>query len=377
MMQGRKILMVTCSYYPSTGGGIRYQKDVVDYFRTKGNVVDVLTISDNKSMCIKSSAQGAIIEMPKLAKINSATLSIPYFNLFGKLASGYDILHFNFPNPIAEIAALRHRSKLRHVKKFVFYHADIVPAKRFSGLYNRFITPRFLKLMDQIVVSSPKMAEYSPHLQPFKEKISVIPFGIDINYYVPPSSAQDRHTQGTQVVPKLLFVGRLSRYKGIDYLIRAMKLAPGHLSIVGSGPLKDALAHLVEDLGLTGRIDFCGYVSDQELLKKYQEADILVLPSTDAGEAFGYVLIEAMACRTAVISTELNTGTSYVNTNGETGFVVPPKDVVALGQAIRTLAEKPDVLESFKDQAVRRAHKLFSLKRMLLETEELYCKTIQ
>ncbi len=371
-MSAKKILMITYAYCPATGGGIQYQKDVVDYFRKKGYIVDILTISNDKNMRIESSEYGSVIEMPKFTKVSSATLSIPYYSLFAKLASGYDILHFNFPNPIAELAAVRFEKKLSHVKKIVFYHADIVPAKRFSGIYNRFITPRFLKLMDNIIVSSPKLVEFSPHLAPFKEKVSVISFGIDLNYYTPPSPCQS----SIQQTPNILFVGRLSRYKGIDILIQAMKDAPGQLSIVGRGPLQEMLGELRDSLELTDRVDFCGYVSERELLEKYQQADILVLPSTDAGEAFGYVLIEAMACRTALISTELNTGTSYVNADGETGFVVPPKDVEALSKAIRSITDDPDTLVRFKDQAVRRAHELFSLERMLLETEGLYCKTL-
>jgi glycosyltransferase involved in cell wall biosynthesis len=365
--------MVTYAYYPSVGGGIRYQKDVVDHFRKKGDIVDVLTVSVDKNMRIRTTDQGAVIEMPKWAKINSAVISLPYLNLFSKLASGYDILHFNFPNPIAEIAAVRHAKQLRHVKKLVLYHADIVPAKRLSGLYNRLITSRFLNLMDHIVVSSPNLLKFSPHLQSFTEKVTVIPFGIDLDYYT--ASQQDKCNR-QQPVPNILFVGRLSRYKGIDYLIRAMNGLKAKLSIIGEGPLKKSLIELADSLSVKDQVEFCGYVSEETLLKKYQQADILVLPSTDAGEAFGYVLIEAMACRTALISTELKTGTSFVNADGETGFVVPPKDVKALNKALKALCDDPAMLERFKDKALRRAHTHFKLEQMLSATEELYKRTV-
>jgi glycosyltransferase involved in cell wall biosynthesis len=374
-MPAKKILVTTYAYYPSVGGGIRYQKDIVDYFRAKGHVVDVLTVSGDKSVHVRSDTQGSVIELPRLAR-NSALISAPYCYILGKLAPDYDILHFNFPNPMAELAAVRYGKKLGNAKKIVFYHADIVPAKRFSGVYNRLITPRFLRLMDHIIVSSPNLPKHSSNLAPFKEKICVIPFGIDVNYYTPPSPEETGSKPSRQLTPNILFVGRLSRYKGIDYLIRAMSHAPGRLSIVGNGPLKETLIQLTDHLQLTDRVFFCGYVSEQELLQKYRQADILVLPSTDAGEAFGYVLIEAMACHTALISTQLNTGTSYVNADGQTGFVVPPKDVEALSKAIRSLADNPDMLVRFKDQALRRAHELFSLERMLSETEELYCKAL-
>jgi len=204
----------------------------------------------------------------------------------------------------------------------------------------------------------------------------VIPFGIDLNYYTAPLPDQTGNEQTAQTAPNILFVGRLSRYKGVEYLIQAMNDAPGRLSIVGDGPLKKTLTELTDRLQLTDRVIFCGYVSEKELLQKYQQADILVLPSTDAGEAFGYVLVEAMACHTALISTELNTGTSYVNADGETGFVIPPRDARALSEAIRVLADNPDMLARLKDQALRCAHELFSLERMLSETEELYWRTM-
>jgi glycosyltransferase involved in cell wall biosynthesis len=271
---------------------------------------------------------------------------------------------------MGELAALIHRKKMKNLKTITFYHADIVPAKRFSWIYNKLITPRFLKLMDHIIVSSPNMPKYSPHLQSYKNKISVIPFGIDVNYYVPLSDTEEKGKLN------ILFVGRISRYKGIDYLIRAMKGLNASLSIIGHGPLEESLKKLAQEQGLADQVEFCGHVSEQKLLDKYQQADVFVLPSTDAGEAFGYVLIEAMACRTALISTELKTGTSWVNAHDETGYVVPPKDVEALHNALKKLCENPDMLRQFKDNALSRAHTNFKLDQMLKATEELYLKSV-
>jgi rhamnosyl/mannosyltransferase len=115
-----------------------------------------------------------------------------------------------------------------------------------------------------------------------------------------------------------------------------------------------------------------GFVPDDELLKLYADADVLVLPSIDRGEAFGYVLVEAMAMHTAVISTELGTGTSFVNQDGCTGLVIPPCDVGALVAAIRRLDENRLLLSSFKQQARKRVEEHFSLKMMLDRTESLY-----
>ena len=78
----------------------------------------------------------------------------------------------------------------------------------------------------------------------------------------------------------------------------------------------------------------------------------------------------------ALISTELKTGTSFANADGESGFVVLPKDVKALNKALKVLYDDPAMLERFKNNALRRAHTHFKLEKMLSATEELYMRTV-
>ena len=101
------------------------------------------------------------------------------------------------------------------------------------------------------------------------------------------------------------------------------------------------------------------------------------MPSIDRGEAFGYVLAEAAAARTALISTDLGTGTSYVNVDGQTGFVVPPRDSHALANAIKSLAQDPEALETMKTNAQERALSNFSEAQMLARTADVYHKLIK
>jgi rhamnosyl/mannosyltransferase len=138
--------------------------------------------------------------------------------------------------------------------------------------------------------------------------------------------------------------------------------------------LKSSLEELASSLGLGDRVTFTGFIGDEELLERYHAADVLVLPSIDAGEAFGYVLLEAMICSTAIISTELGTGTSFVNAHGETGLVVRPNDVDALKGALNQLAGDRALLERFRHAARRRVLDHFTIQRMLRETEELYAR---
>jgi glycosyltransferase involved in cell wall biosynthesis len=84
-----------------------------------------------------------------------------------------------------------------------------------------------------------------------------------------------------------------------------------------------------------------GELPDQAVNAYYKACDIFVLPSHLRSEAFGLVQLEAMCCKKPVISTELGTGTSFVNINGKTGITVRPNDVESLSKAITYLIDNP------------------------------------
>lgn len=373
-----KALIVTEAYVPRVGGGVRYEVDMVRYFRGKGHWVDVLTVNSERSWRIDhetdatQSGGGCVYRAPLQLSFDGAWLSSGVASFLWRKLPEYDILHFNVPNPIGELAyrfaRVRRGSRPAAV---CFYHADVVSAKRLHHLYNRCIATKHLQLVDRIIVSNPTMLESSPLLYEHRSKVQIIPFGVDLRRYSVHQELINKVKLDDQTL-NLLFVGRMCRYKGLDYLLRAMKSAPGHLRIVGSGPLESQIVHLRSELGLEQKVDLLGFVPDDELLKLYADADVLVLPSIDRGEAFGYVLVEAMAMRTAVISTELGTGTSFVNQDGCTGFVIPPRDVGALVAAIRRLDENRSLLASLKLQARKRVEEHFSLDMMLDRTEALY-----
>jgi rhamnosyl/mannosyltransferase len=211
-------------------------------------------------------------------------------------------------------------------------------------------------------------------LQKFADKVRVIPFGVDLSVFCSPDQPAEIPSAGITGELKLLFVGRLVRYKGLAYLVSALKTAPGHLRVIGTGYLEDDLRKQVRALDLQGRVEFLGNVSAQELIAHYAEADVIVLPSIDRGEAFGYVLLEAMSCATAAISTNLGTGTSFVNLHNESGIVVAPRNVEALAAAICKLDQDRALLAQFKQAARNRVAELFDVRRMLKATKALYAE---
>jgi rhamnosyl/mannosyltransferase len=129
-------------------------------------------------------------------------------------------------------------------------------------------------------------------------------------------------------------------------------------------------------LGLQGKVHFLGQVSDQELPVHYHASDLFVLPASERSEAFGTVLVEAMASGLPVISTELGTGTSAVNVHGETGLVVEARNREALRHAIQVLLDNRSLRHSMGQEARRRALSQYSVRQMVERTEAIYAELL-
>ena len=154
---------------------------------------------------------------------------------------------------------------------------------------------------------------------------------------------------------RLLYVGRLVPYKGIDCLIRALSLLRGlswHLVIAGEGKQKPFLKLLVQDLSLKNRITFLGSISEERKKRLLNSCDIFVYPSLGPQESFGISVAEAFSYRKAVITSRINTALSYLARDGLCGAVSNPGDV-------RDLAEKISSLILNKDERERAAKRNF------------------
>lgn len=234
---------------------------------------------------------------------------------------------------------------------------------------------KFLDRVDRIIVATPNHLESSQFLKTYSEKCEIIPFGLQLDW------VKQRQTRDEQIKkikkqfgdPLILFVGRLVYYKGLKYLVDAMNLLPDvNLAIVGGGPLQFEIKHQISKLQLEKRVHIIPHLSKTELHDFYEACDIFVLPSTDISEAFGLVQVEAMACGKPVVSTNLNTGVTFVNQHGITGLTVEPRDSMALADAIRTLLGNSNLRLSLGRNAQERAMREFTLERMIDRTVKLY-----
>ncbi|MFC6988172.1 glycosyltransferase [Haloplanus sp. GCM10025708] len=187
------------------------------------------------------------------------------------------------------------------------------------------------------------MLEFSDVLDPHREKASVVPLSVDLDEYGPPADADAAvDLPGDPARPVVLFVGRLTYYKGVEYLLDAMESVDATLLVVGDGARRADLEARAARLGLEDCAFFLGRVADETLHACYEAADVFALPSVEPSEAFGIVQLEAMAYGTPVVNTDLPTGVPWVSVDGETGLTVPPRDADALADALSSLLADPD-----------------------------------
>jgi D-inositol-3-phosphate glycosyltransferase len=203
------------------------------------------------------------------------------------------------------------------------------------------------------------------------EKITIIPPGVDTCHFFPIPKDEAKEAIG---IPKndrmVLFVGRIEPLKGIDTLIRAMALmkldcgkCPHYLVIIGGDadttPEEDSvemtrLKSLCSDLGMDEVILFLGKRGQDTLPYYYSAADVLVLPSHY--ESFGMVALEAMACGTPVIGSDVG-GLAHLIKHGETGFLVPSQDPVALSECMTKILLNQSLREEISRKAYSYARK--------------------
>lgn len=325
--------------------------------------VRILATSTTRKSSVERLDGVQVTRTARIAHLSSTPLSIRLPLELRRLRP--DVVHLHFPYPPGELAALL---ATPDVPTVVTYHSDIVRQRTLLKLYGPALR-MVLGRAARILPTSPAYLERSPWLRVVRDRCTVVPLGIDPSPFVGLPRQGDGRT--------LLFVGRFRYYKGLHHLLEAMTLLPeARLVLVGGGPLEETLRAQSEALGLSRRVEFATEVSDAELPGFYARADVFVLPACEPSEAFGLVLAEAAAAGLACVSTELGTGTSYVNVNEETGLVVPPSDPAALAAACRRLLVDPGLRERLGAAGRTRAAALFDIRRVAAEVASIYSEVI-
>jgi glycosyltransferase involved in cell wall biosynthesis len=186
------------------------------------------------------------------------------------------------------------------------------------------------------------------------DRITVIYPGVDARRFAPdPAVPRTPH-------PSFVYVGRLRRYKGVEYALRALAVARTRrpdirLEIAGRGEDQSRLEALSRELGLQGAVRFLGFVSEAEKMHLFRSSWANIFPSPKEG--WGITNVEAAACGTPSLASD-SPGLRDSVRHGETGFLVPHADAGALAERMVELADAPALVKQLGEQARAFAERL-------------------
>jgi rhamnosyl/mannosyltransferase len=358
-----KVLHIYRTYFPDPPGGLQEAiRQISLSTRECGVDPRIFTLSPNPVPREIQFPEGVVTRSRSWAAPASCDLGgFEALRHYRAQAEQADVLHFHFPWPFADVLHLLGRVKKPAV---MTYHSDVVRQRALGYVYGPLMA-RTLRSMSAVVATSPAYARTSGTLAAYvsKERLRTIPLGM-IDYRDAPQSLDAQrnatnHPGVSEGKPYFLALGVLRYYKGLHTLVEAARHVDANVVIAGSGPERERLAALAKQIG-ANNVVFAGQVTHEEKIALLKACRALVLPSHLRSEAFGMVLVEAEMFGKPMVCCEVGSGTSYVNENGETGFVVEPEQASELARAMNALLND-DALAARMGQAARaRYEALFS-----------------
>lgn len=288
---------------------------------------------------------------------------------YGQCVSCADVVHYHYPYPVQDLLHLFQMSRKPSV---VTYHSDIVRQKKLKWLYSP-VKRLFLGAVDAIVATSENYCRTSKTLARYPDKVHVIPIGLNRDALPTPDASRTAHWRLRFGEKFFFFIGVLRYYKGLKILMEAARKTKHPIVIAGAGPMETELKEEARKHNME-HVHFLGMVSEEDKAALLAACHAVVFPSHLRSEAFGVTLVEGAMFGKPLISAEIGTGTSFVNSHEETGIVIPPSNPDALAQAMNTLADDNGPAAQYGKNAQARYEQYFTADRMAQMYLELYQK---
>lgn len=363
-----RVLLLGKYDFDDVAGGIeKYCKLFLDNL-PEGIEPFALYFNVNNQTVDKENSSYPVVKVGVWRTIASTSIS---FSVFSKLREIFktfrpDIVFIQCPNPMMHFAYLI--APCIHHKLVINWQSDIVRQKRLLKLYQPFVN-RLLQKADAVIVHSSDLKESIQLRSCDNKKIHVIPIGV-----IAPSVNKHEEFLAGKDVFKLFACGRHVGYKGFDVLLRALAQLPVNviLTLGGVGPQTGLLKALAKELNVDHRVNFVGFINEDDLGAYIMACDVYCFPSVSQNEAFGIAQVEAMLLGKPVIGFELHNGTTFINKNYETGLVVENKNVEQYAKAVLMLMNDEHLRQKLGRQAQQRAKKLFGLNEMVNKTLSVF-----
>jgi len=303
-----------------------------------------------------------------------------------------------YPQAIASLRALvaRHRPAIVQVNssrdswigamavRFVRPRPKLLRIRHISAPLNRNLLTRLLyrRLFDMVVVTGGEKTkrELVERDGLAADRVAAFPIGLDVDHFRPAPPDHDLR-QELGLSKGHLLVGLISylrSYKGHEYFIEAARMIAAKRDdvtfvIVGEGPDESSIRSRIVQLGLSARIRMLGF--RQDLLNVFRSFDLFAIPSVE-GDTIPQVLMQALAIGLPVVSTTVGSIPDVV-IDGETGFVVPPRDGPALADRIIRLLDDPALRARMGERGRSLVERCYSIERMLDRMEGVYDRLVQ
>lgn len=358
------VCLITKMYPPRTGGGATYAYELANALGELGHSVDVYTQAVPwKDESLATHPNVTVTRITKARPL--VVLSTLYFSIACRLFASfdeYDVIHGTLM-PASTIAFGPFFLRSLDVPLVLTSHgtafdeARSVEPHTFADYLFRYVFHPLNVVMDavsgrfadRIIAVSDHTHDQLRDLYKFDEdRLVTIPPGIDTERFRP---AEERHPAVDETRESILVLSRLDPRKGIDKAIRAfaqLDRPEAELLIAGTGRLESSLKQLAVELGVQDDVRFVGFIPDDELPALYSSVDVFVLPSEYEG--FGIVFMEAMACGTPVIGTDVGGVPTAIEAD-ETGYLVSQNAVSELADRINTLLEDAEQHDSMANRA--------------------------
>lgn len=361
-------------YFPPYAGGMEtYLRDLMVSQKSSGISSGALVHRSNisyQSDCAPYETDGQVLPVHRAAvwlRLMFTPISPSFPWALNRLIKQDrpELLHLHMPNVSAFWTLLLPAA--RRLPWVIHWHSDVVASQHsnalrvFYSLYRPF-ERALLNKSKAVIVTSPPYLQSSVPLRDYHHKSRIVPLGINDTAYLR-DAADDTRQSTTNQTLRVLATGRLTYYKGFEYLIRAAAtIEQVEVHFVGSGDLFDELNTLSRQLGVDKRVTFHGQLPAAELVHQYHLCDCLCLPSIERTEAFGMVLLEAMCCgKATVISDVKGSGMGWVVEDGVTGLKVQPEDSLELAAALRQLQTDRDKVTVMGENGREKFHRRFHI----------------
>jgi len=372
-------------YYPPFSGGIEnFMALLLPELKAQSNC-DVRAIVHQhipfKTYQRKTVQNIEIIRVPSYGRLLFAPISPTFPYYLNKEIKQFkpDILHIHMPN--TSVFWLLLSPLARKIPWVIHWHSDVVSSDYASKLkyaypFYRPFEQAMLKQCQAIIATSPDYLASSQALAKWQDKSHVIPLGLKLEDL---PQLNDPHVQKAEQFwqkgkTRLLSIGRLTYYKGQKYLIEAMQHIPdGQLIIVGIGEQEGALKEQIKSLNLEERVTLSGKLDYYSLHALLKSCDIFCLSSIERTEAFGLVLLEAMAyAKPIIISKVVGSGMNWVTQDKINALFAEKENSKELANQIKSLSNSAEKRQEYGTNGHKRLLKNYKIETISSKTMELY-----